>query len=116
MVAYYFGHHYGVEAWQAITVTTLVVVCIMAGIVMVGFLALFGEQPVTPMHHAIVGGYMLIGHAFLQIGATIVWFAYMAEGWDQAVAATIMLVCISWFEREKFTLWLSGQLRPIPVK
>jgi phosphatidylserine synthase len=116
MIEVYMMRHFGVTSWQAVTVGVLVLACILGGLVMVLFLAKAGETPVTKLHRVIVGGNMVIGHSLLQIGATLVWLAYMSKGWDQAVAMTITLLCVAGLQREKIALWCSGQLRPVITK
>lgn len=116
MIEVYMMRHFGVTSWQAVTVGALVLACILGGLVMVLFLAKAGETPVTRLHRIIVGSNMIVGHALLQIGATLVWLAYMSKGWDQAVAVAIILACVAVLQHEKIALWYSGRLRPIAAK
>jgi hypothetical protein len=116
MVEIYMLRHFGLDSWQSVTVGSLVLACILGGLVMVLFLAKAGETPVTTAHRVIVGTNMIVGHALLQIGATMVWLAYLSEGTDQAVAMTITLLCVAGLQREKIALWYGGRLRPVTAE
>lgn len=116
VVAYYMGHHYGFGSWEFLAVGITAAACVLAGGIMVVFLMIFGETPVTAWHRVIVGGYMIFGHSVLQIGAPLVWLAYMADGADNATATMIVLLCVAALQYQKVLLWRSGRLSPAETK
>lgn len=115
-ITYYMGHHYGLNSWEFLVAYLIAGGCVLAGGVMVLLLMIFGETPVTTWHRVIVGGYMIIGHSVFQIGAPLVWLAYMADGADSATATMIVLLCVAALQYQKVLLWRSGRLSPAETK
>ena len=56
---------------------------------------------------------MIVFHSIVQIGATLVWFDYMASGRDAALRLSGTLLLVAALNHRKIRLWWSGRLRPV---
>lgn len=71
------------------------------------------NKPLTPTRRWVIAGNMIIFHSVVQIGATLVWFDYMASGRDAALRLTATLLLVAALNIRKIRLWWSGRLRPV---
>jgi phosphatidylglycerophosphate synthase len=85
----------------------------------VGFgtwMALIMNKPLTPGRRWLIAGNMIVLHSIVQIGATLVWFDYMASGPIMALRFTAALALIAVVQNRKIRLWWNGQFRPLEAK
>ena len=81
-----------------------------------GWMVKIMNKPVTPVRRWVTASNMIVFHSIVQIGATLVWFDYMASGRDAALRLTGTLVLVAALNYRKIRLWWSGRLRPVTAK
>lgn len=62
-----------------------------------------------PRQRAVIAFNMIVFHGVLQIGATSVWFAYMATGTVGAIIVAIVMTAVAASQRHKLLLWWNGR-------
>jgi phosphatidylglycerophosphate synthase len=92
--------------------TVLYALTVIVGIAMVSVM----NKPLTPTNRWLIAGNMIVLHSVVQIGATLVWFDYMASGAEMAIRFTFALVLIAAVNYRKIRLWWNGQFRPAEAK
>jgi phosphatidylglycerophosphate synthase len=104
-----------VYAWRnystdvATSLTILYALTTIFGLWMVAIM----DKPLTPARRWVTAGNMIFFHSVVQIGATLVWFDYMASGKDAALRLAGTLVFVAAINYRKIMLWWSGRLRPV---
>ncbi len=106
-VAWHLTTHYsfGWTAWIVWTITVIV------GATM----ALMMDADRTAARRRLVAFNMIVSHGLVQIIATLLWFAYMADGkgvglWT--IASAIVLAAVTVWQRDKVALWYRGEFAP----
>lgn len=72
-------------------------------------MALGMNKEITPQRRWLVAGNMIVLHAIVQIGATLVWFDYMASGTEAALRFIGLLLIVAALQRRKIRLWWMGR-------
>lgn len=75
------------------------------------WMVLVMDKPLTPRHRWVIAGNMIVMHSIVQIGATLLWFDYMASGATMALRLSFLLLLVVALENRKIRLWWSGRLR-----
>lgn len=96
----------------AVGLSVLYVLTVVFGVWMVTIM----NKPLTPARRWVTAGNMIVFHSVVQIGATLVWFDYMASGAEMALRFTGLLALIAALNHGKIRLWWSGRLRPAEAK
>jgi phosphatidylglycerophosphate synthase len=107
MPVVYYGMHTGWHSWLFIVLACLYASTLISTVWM---LCIMNIEHKTPLQVHVLAFQMIVVHAVLQIGATIVWFAYKAHGIGFAgfVGAALVIVLIS--QKRKLLLWWNGRL------
>jgi phosphatidylglycerophosphate synthase len=110
IVLIYAWSHYNTVV--AVALSILYALTVVFGLWMVTIM----NKPLTPARRWVTASNMIFFHSVVQIGATLVWFDYMASGKDAALRLIGGLAIIAGFNFRKITLWWSGRLRPETTK
>lgn len=107
-----------VYAYENYSMTVVVVFTVLYALTLLigGWMVLIMNKPLTTVNRWVIAGNMIVLHSTVQIGATLVWFDYMASGADAAMRLTGALAIIAAIENRKIRLWWNGQFRPIETK
>lgn len=101
-VMYAYRHH---STLASTALTIVYAVTVVSAIAMVSIM----NGPHTTTRRWAIAWNMIVMHGAVQIGATIVWFAYMASGMADILWTLSLLAMISYYQAHKVRLWWNGK-------
>ena len=101
-VVYAYGHY---SPLVAATLTVAYVATCISALAMISIM----NKPLTPARRWLIASNMIIMHGIVQIGATLLWFDYMAAGTDNAMRLAATLLGVGVFQHRKIRLWWVGR-------
>lgn len=107
-----------VYAYVNYSMTVVVALTVLYALTLLigGWMVSIMDKPLTPTNRWVIAGNMIVLHSMVQIGATLVWFDYMASGADAAMRLTGALALVAAIKNRKIRLWWKGQFRPLEAR